>query len=807
MAPPLASLRRPIRRRAAEPATPPPGEVAVEVPKVDLLPTGSLADSMWVPRNQLSAAQAATIPEFCDGAYRTFNYPYPAGSEADRYPLHAAADRASYTLQGDVELHGEVHLQQGNRVLAASQARLDHVTRIATVTGGVRLQEPGLAIQGQQGVVNLDTHAATIHDVEFVLLDSALRGTARTVAQDGKGDLAMRRGSFTRCEPGSGNWLITASSVDVQKGAVFGTARNAVVRVKHVPVFYAPYLRFPVSDARQSGWLFPTLAYSNEDGTDVTLPYYFNLAPNYDATLTPRYITKRGPGVEGEFRHLSSWEETALSAAFLYEDDLYNGTYSRQDFRKLEAAGQVGGDFVPENRWLYAMEHSGGFGNFSTRVDYAAVSDRDYFRDLGSDLGVSSAIELERRGQIEYATGGLLMRFWAQRFQRLDDIQVDPYQRLPELDLSYTGDLPGPLQWSVASSAVTFTRPNDDLTGLAAAVGDRIHVEPRINLPLAAAWGFLNLTGGYRYTEYHLRDVPDTVDTTPQRDIGLGIAHAGLNFERDVNFFDTHLVQTLEPQLYYLYQEYEPQNQLPEFDSTTLTFSFSQLFRDNRFAGLDRIGDANQLSIGLTTRLLDPTSGREYLRASAGVIDYFRDRRVTLSGPPGPTERQSTSSIAGELAAPLAGGWSASSSVIWNPHEEQWDEGAVALQYRGDNRHIVNLGYRKRLVDDIQQSDASLYWPVSDRYAVIGRWNYDFISGRTIEGFGGIEYNDCCWQIRLMVRHFLNSPTGRNLDTVESDEGVLLQIVFKGLAGFGDQMESVLQRGIRGYRTETMNVH
>ncbi len=225
------------------------------------------------------------------------------------------------------------------------------------------------------------------------------------------------------------------------------------------------------------------------------------------------------------------------------------------------------------------------------------------------------------------------------------------------------------------------------------------------------------------------------------------------------------------------------------------------------FPSLDRIGDANQLSIGLTTRLLSASGGREYLRASAGLIDYFEDRRVTLNGNPPPEHQQSTSPIAGELAAPLAGGWSATSSLIWNPHENRWDEGAVALQYRPDRRHIVNLGYRKRLSDDIQQSDVSIYWPISRHYAFMGRWNYDFVSGRTIEGFGGVEYNDCCWQIRLMARRFLNSPSGSNLDSVQAEKGILLQIVFRGLAGFGDKMESVLQHGIRGYRTETTNVH
>ncbi len=766
---------------------------------------GGLARSLWVPRSALPVARAAEMPEFCAGGYRALRFPHPVASDPDDFPILTTSNRASYEVDGDIELVGKVRIDQGNRTVEAAKARLHHRTRLGEAEGGVRLQEPGVVMQGERAEVDLNSGAATLQAVEFVLLDAELRGEARTVGHDDVGTLIMTDGAFTRCEPGNDSWRIGASAVRVEEGEVFGRARNAVLRLGPVPVFYTPYIRFPVTDDRQSGWLFPNLAYSSEDGADVSLPYYLNLAPNYDATLIPRYVSDRGEGIEGEFRHLSGWQETTLAGAFLYRDDRYNGEVERDDFEALAAQGLVSGEFDPADRWLYAMDHSGGFGNFTTRVDYTAVSDRDYFRDLGSDLGVSSRIELERRGELQYAAGGLLMRVWAQRFQRLDEGQIDPYQRLPEVDLSYNRQLWGPLEWSLGASYVSFTRDNDALSGINAAVGDRAHLEPRLRLPLSAPWGFLTLTGGFRYTSYDLRDVPDTVDAEPDRSIGLGSVGAGLFFERDLTLFGTSLVQTLEPQLYYLYQEYVDQRELPQFDASLLTFGYSQLFRDNRFSGVDRIGDANQLSVGLTTRFVNQRSGREYLRASLGEIVYFEDRRVTLSGVAGNDERQSTSALAGELAASVAGGWSLNGTVIWDPHDDEVDEIGAGIQYRRDNRHIVNLGYRKRLENDIDQTDLSLYWPISRHFAVMGRWNYDVVSGRTIEGFGGIEYNDCCWRIRVMARRFLDSPTGRNLDTVEADEGVFLQIVFKGLAGFGSKMESVLERGIRGYRMETEN--
>lgn len=762
-----------------------------------------LARDFWEPRTELSAERLALLPAFCAGAYRQVAFPHPRGTDSGSFPITAQAASAAYDLDGDVVLVGDVHLEQGNRSADAARVTLDHGTRDAMLSGGVQIIEPGLVMRGERAEVNLDTRAARVEDVQFVLLDSALRGRSDSVARDTAGDLYMDRGTFTRCEPGNRNWRVSARSVEVEEGEVFGTARHAVLRVREVPVLYTPYMRFPVSDERQSGWLFPNFGYSETDGIDVSLPYYFNLAPNYDATLMPRYIAERGEGLEGEFRHLSGWQETTLRGGFLYRDERFDGELDREDFDRLLAAGEIGGDFEPEDRWLYAIDHEGRIGRVTTRIDYTAVSDRDYFRDLGSDLGVSSEIELERRGEIRYASGGLFMNLWAQRFQRLDEGRIDPYQRLPQLDVGYTRRLLGPLEGSLGASFVSFDRDNDDLTGVNAIVGNRLHVEPRLRLPLSAPWGFLTFTGGYRYTGYDLRDVPDTVDEDPVRRIGMGSAHGGLFFDRPLRLFGADLVQTLEPQVYYLYQAFSDQSALPRFDASVLTFGYSQLFRDNRFTGIDRIGDANQAAVGVTTRFVDARSGREYVRASLGEIVYFRDRRVTLAGAPGEAESRSSSALAGELSARLPGAWSLTGTVVWDPHENQVDEGAVALQYRRDNRHIFNAGYRKRVQGDIAQSDLSLYWPVSRHFGVIARWNYDFDSGRTIEGFGGIEYNDCCWQIRVMARRFLDSPTGRDLDLVEADNGVFLQVVFKGLAGVGGKVESMLQRGIRGYRSET----
>lgn len=737
----------------------------------------------------------------CPGGYELRTYPHPVDSKYEDFPIVAEADQLSSVVDESVELRGNVTIEQGNRLVYAPSAQLDQVSRQVTFSEGVRLDQPGVVMQGADASLNLDDDQASMQQAQFLLTEANLRGQATQLEQGAAGELSLTDTRFTRCEPGNNGWRMDARNLEIEDGEVFGTARGAVVRLKSVPIFYTPYLKFPVTDERVSGFLFPNISHSAEDGLDVSIPYYLNLAPNYDATLIPRVVGERGVGFEGEFRHKQAWQDTVLAASILPEDDLFNGELDYTEHRELGGA-PVLGEFQPADRWLTAIDHRGYIGDFRTVVDYTAVSDRDYFRDLGSDLGLSSRRELQRRGEVQYNSGGLFARLWAQRFQRLDEVTTEEYQRLPELEMVYSADLFGPLSFSVGGKWSSFDRNVNRLNGLAAVTGERAHIEPRLRLGYSWPFGFFNASGGYRYTTYDL-DSPDRVvleDTKPDRAIGVANVDAGLFFERELDWFDTPLIQTLEPRVYYLWQEFEDQAGLPRFETSELTFGYNQLFRDNRFSGLDRIGDADQVSLGVTTRFISATNGKEYFRASIGEIFYFQDRRVTLFGAQAEDDLQSSSALASELSASLWGNWRIFGNLVWDPHQNEVDEGGGGVSYRRDNRHIFNLGFRNRRDSDLEQTDISIYWPLSKSFAIMGRWNYDLISKRTIEGFGGLEYSDCCLQIRLMARRFLDS---RNevFDDVEGDDGIFLQIVFKGLAGFGTKVESVLERGVRGYRS------
>ena len=762
-------------------------------------PGEALAADFWVDRAQLTAAERRAQPSWCAGAYRFPAPPSQPSVPVADAPVNAEADRASYGESGWAELQGNVVISQGDRTLRTERARVNQ--DIALFGEGARLQDSNLAMQGTSAEVNLDSGAARLEQADFLLADAELRGSAQAVDRNAAGDLLLTRSQFTRCEPGNRNWTVRAGRLRLPEGELFGTARNAVLKVRGVPVFYTPYIQFPVSDERKSGFLFPILGFSDERGADLALPYYFNLAPNYDATLTPRWLSERGLAAEGEFRRLSRWDRTQFNAGYLPNDKLHNGQLDRDDWLRQSALGAAAeAEFNPADRWLFGVQHQGRLGRLRSRIDYTEVSDRDYFRVLGSEGAGVRRIDLLRFGELSYAQGGLSMRLWARSFQRLDEIRRPEYSQAPALDVAYRTPGLGPLQLSLDLRTASFDRDATGLRGIQALTGDRTHLAGRLTVPFSWPFGFFSASAGYQHTSYQLdSDAGPLPDASPKRGVPTAALGGGLIFERDLSLFGAGLIQTLEPRLRYFYQGYEDQDQLPLFDATDLTFGYQQLFRNNRFSGLDRIADANQLAIGLTTRFLNRANGREHLRASLGQILHFKDRRVTLHGRPEDEAERTVSALAGELAAQLGNRWRLSATLIWDPGDNQVDEGATALSYRAGGRRLLNLAYRNRLRDDINQTDLSFYWPVARKYAVVGRWNHDLASGRTIEGMAGIEYNDCCMRIRLLARHYLDQPAARSYADVDKDSGLFLQILFKGLAGLGGGVDAMLERSVYGY--------
>jgi LPS-assembly protein len=780
----------------------------------------------WVPLERLSPQQRAAVPDHCCGAYVP---PVLESGKADLPPELAETKLEYDLLEGDLQstytLTGDVKIIQGSRHVSADQAVLDERTQAATATGNVRLYEPGLLMVGDEAVINRETGEAAIHNGRFLLYESRTRGSAGLIDRAANEVITLEQGLFTQCEPGDQHWALRGSAIVVNPVTNRGTARNARLELGGVPVFYWPYLDFPVGSERQSGFLFPTIG-----SEEIAIPYYFNLAPNYDLTLTPRYIADRGTLLEAEFRYLSPLFDTVVGGSWLNNGEDYISDNERQAIEEDLLTEEEALEFAGLDRWLASVQQTGGHDrDWYTLIDYTEVSDRAFFNQLSTaNLEVNRATHLRQLGAIGYR-----LPQWDFNTRLLDHqtIAVDaeePYQQVPEVNAD------GHYQWQNVSLELgnQFIRFEHDETFLDEDApnpsrrrinGDRLRLDYILAWEQEWLWGFFRPTALLKSIQYSLDKAalrPDA-DTNPSITVPQGTLDMGLFFERDGNWFGNSYLQTFEPRLFYFYSKYEnqdalidvtPDNRDVDFDTSELTFSYSQLFRTTRFAGGDRIEDANQVSVGLTTRFLG-SSGAERLSLSLGQIFYQEDRRITLDGQPLPQNR---SDIAGQFSAQLTDSLRLGSDVLYDHEADKVNRGNAYLRYMDeDQRRIFNLGYRydrkpprtfegELLDQDQSQGDVSLVWPVTDSWSFIGRRFHDFTNERELDSIIGLEYSSCCYRLRVMWRRWLDNDLISQINDpaleLEYDEGVFLELELRGLGGIGSsKIRNALGEGIYNF--------
>ncbi len=685
--------------------------------------------------------------------------------------IHLYSDEALIDRLGISIFRGNAELSRDGRTLSADELRFSEGQGLAEAEGGVRFEDSQFRLESPRGYLLLNTDQGRFEDARYFYAPMHARGAASRVERVDAERFRLSNASYTTCDEGKDDWILRASRVDLDRESGEGRARNVLLRFKGAPLFYTPYISFPIDDRRKSGFLYPSIGNSDASGLDLSVPYYWNIAPHRDATLTPRILGERGLMLGGEFRYLNPRSNGELTLEYL--DD--------RDYGEERGSVSLNHQAEPTER---------------TRLDVQVnqVSDADYLSDLGNSLAIASTTHLESRADLHYRGDGwnLLTRF--QGFQTVDPAIPSagrPYQRLPQvLFTTAPPTTPRLLEGSLRAEWVAFER-QDTLTG------QRLDLMPGVKMPLRQPWGFLTPGVKYRYTSYQLEDTAPGTDTRPDRSVPIVSVDSGLFFDRPLS--DGGL-QTLEPRAYYLYVPYRDQDELPLFDTGRMDFSFDQLFRDHRFTGADRVGDANQLTLALTSRRLDAMSGEERYRASIGQILYFDDRRVTLAPGQAPAT-QNSSSLVAEAALRLAREWSTRGAIQWDPHREQTELATAQLQYRGPGRRIANLGYRLRedpLRPDleIEQVDLSAAWPVSARWDLVGRYNYSLRDERDLEVLAGLEYESCCWRARLVARRYLTAGEAR-----EYNNAIYFQLILKGLAGLGTGLGDLLGESIRGYET------
>jgi LPS-assembly protein len=687
-------------------------------------------------------------------------------------PPGAAAD-AIDILSGDTEidLNGaalfrhRLLLKQGGRELGADTASYDRATGEFEAAGHIEFRDPNTWVKGDAARYNSTTGLFSIDGADYELFSVPARGTADRIAVEATREVTLSNVTYTTCAPGNDDWQLHAGSLSINRETGTGTARNARLEFKGVPILYSPYLTYPIDNRRKSGLLLPDIGNSSQRGVELGVPYYFNLAPNADATLTPHYMSKRGVQAIGEFRYLKGGTDGVVTGEFLPNDDV-----------------------TGENRGLVTWYNRSGLpAGWRATVDATDVSDPGYFEDLASGLAKTSQTHLRRRVDLELFSGTWFSRLRVEDYQTLDQAilpEDEPYRTVPQLTINgFWPQAPLGMEFGVESEIAWFDR-STGVTGL------RAHLLPAVTRPLQLGPLLFEPYAGLDYTTYSLNNVAEGGDSSPDRTVPILSLDLRTLLER-VWGSGGKWLQTLEPRAQYVHVPFEDQSAFPVFDTIEPDFSLVQLFRRNRYVGLDRLSDTDQLNLGLTTRLIRSANGSQFLTATIGETQYFSSRDVVLR-PGDPPSNDSSSDYVAELGMNINDQWNVDLGYQWDSDQNVTRLAEARVLYHPDDFRVLNLSYRYRR-DSVREIDVAGAWPVTDRWSVVGRLDYSLLDSEPLERFVGVDYSTCCWGVRLIARRYLNSRDGG------SDSSITLQLLLKGFGSSGSPAERLLDRGILGY--------
>ncbi len=593
------------------------------------------------------------------------------------------------------------------------------------------------------------------------LRSTKARGDAKAIFFEGQDKKRLKDARYTTCETGVDDWYIKAKELDLNDYTESGVAKNAYIEFKGVPLLYTPWISFSFNNQRKSGLLAPTFGTTTRSGFEVLVPFYWNISPNMDATLAARALSKRGVQLQGEFRYL---------------EEKFSGI---DNLEYLPSDNQDG-----SNRYYANLKHQHNLGNgWSAGYSLEKVSDDQYFSDLSTRIVTTSRINLPQQFNVDYADDTWRFNALAQKFQTLDDLSY-PYERLPQMTLSGTKYF-GDVNTNLYTQLVAFdTNKNAPVT----ATGTRFTLYPSVSLPMTKSYGYITPKIGIHHTSYSLNNVANNLDSQ-QRTLPIFSLDSGLFFDRDFKVADRAYSQTVEPRLFYVYIPDSKQSDIPIFDTNESDLNFSTLFSENQFTGNDRINNANQLSLALTTRLIETDSGTQRLSASIGQRYYFSDQKVAL---PGAAFRKSDSSdiIAG-LTTNLRTSWNVDAFWQYNTDDSRSVRTTLTSRYNPEPGKTLNLSYsyRRNLLD---QFDISGQWPLGQGWYGIGRANYSLRENRVIETLAGLEYDAGCWQTRTVIQRVSTA-------TANANYAFFFQLELGGLASIGANPLGIIKRNIPGY--------
>jgi LPS-assembly protein len=723
---------------------------------------------------------------------------------ADHGNIHISSDEATLGIDGNARLRGNVEARQGDRQIRANEIEYDAKTGSLRSDGHIEFQDPLVTVTGAGGSFSAAA-GASFRSAEFSLRQRAARGSAQELVVTPQGTIDLTRVKFTTCPLHDDSWLLRAGSITLDTNTKIGTGRDAEVDFKGVPLMYLPWVSFPLSSERKSGFLFPSIGNTSTNGVQLAIPYYWNIAPNYDFTFQPILYSKAGVDLGGDFRFLTERQRGAFDWNYLPYDKAYGASRSRV---QLTDVAELPSDY----RLTVSAEN---------------VSDRSYFEDFSTGPEGASTAFVERRATLSYRSEHWRMDAEAQQYQTIDYTLAEtdrPYARVPRIavDADY-GAGPGDIvRYGFDSEVVDFTHVEAPVVVTS---GWRADVMPRIALDITGPGYFLRPAVAWRATQYELDDLgAGQLQRSPSRTLPITSLDTGLLFERPSGSRDQRKL-TLEPRIMYLDVPYRDQTQLPVFDTAVPDLNPVQLFRTNRYVGADRVSDANQVSFGLTSRLLDAQSGRQYIAGTFGQTYYFETPRVTLPGEAPLTGKHSD--FVAQLALTAFEDWSADAGVQWDPQNQRSERTSVNLQYKPAINKVLNLAYRYQrfttttelipepvngtyqpvpepVEQGYDQIEFSGGWAVGREWSVFAREVYALRNPQPpppatvqhsgeLERFLGFEYRACCWRVRFGARRYVSSRDGRQTT------GVWLQLELSGLAGVGSASDAFLTEEIRGF--------
>lgn len=745
---------------------------------------------------------------YCQGRYQPLAIsPLPKGL------VQVEADEASLYVHGRSRLKGHVQVRDNDRMVSAQTAYVyrdtqsNQVNRIELL-GQVRYVEPGRLMLAQKATINpqdksgqieqvlyrFDTHHAGAHLPAW--------GRASFIERFANQNYLLRQATYTTCAPSDKAWRIKASKIELNHEKASGQANNAVLEIHDWPVLYTPYLTFPTSKERKSGFLLPLYGYSNVGGFDLGLPYYWNIAPNYDATLIPHFYSRRGLMLGGNGRFLTHQSNGLFSAHILPHDKAF------AQFIKDNEAEYPSLNHLSTNRWtILLQEHTQFNRQWHLNINYQKVSDDYYLQDFSTNLVTTTENQLPQQAELTWSSEHWLLGGKLESYQTLHPINqsrvMDAYQRLPQLraqglyeELPMNSNLQLVAQWdNFLWPSKEFPRPD----------GLRYHFNPALSINESNLWGYLTPQLQLVENYYDLNGYLSGQNQALNRTIPRYSLDSGLYFERFTRLMGQRFTQTLEPRLYYLYVPYHDQSSIPAFDSDYIIFSYDQLFRNNRFSGFDRIGDANQLAYGVTTRWLTEETGQEKASFSIGQLRYFANRRVQLCyrqdgscqdnpfmlGYLSPVARYSP--VATQANYHLNSAWMVNGSYIFDVYAHATNNAYLNIHYHPEPNHLLTLGYSYLVKGDLtatvpsgrehnalNQATFAYAWPFTDRWSSLGVYSYNISKGYDMMSFLGVQYDTCCWALRLMGGRTFKNLIGPNR-LPQYNNNVFVQVLLKGL--------------------------